>query len=179
MQILSSPYLGNARTLVGKLAVVWKQCPDIQVLGWDFHLWYTNWKVWCMYTHIQISPRYCQGHMEMLLWNVALSGRIKLLLSFSSPLIHVPPLSPVSGARILIDLHLIILGFWNKAYGACLFNCTENMVCFLHCAIKSNKGFIILVTYCSRMQFCSIKFMSDDILILIHEQLGLWLSLSA
>ena len=43
--------------------------------------------------------------------DVALSGRIKLLLSFSSPLIHVPALSPVSGARILIDLHLMISGF--------------------------------------------------------------------
>ena len=141
------PYLGNARTLVGKLAVVWKQCPDMRALGWNLHLWYTNWKVWYMYSHIQISPRYCQGHMEMLLWNVALSGRIKLLLSFSSPLIHFPALSPVSGARILIDL---ILGFWNKACGVCLRNCAENMLWFVcrrlnFSGIKSNKGFIILV----------------------------------
>ena len=27
------------------------------------------------------------------------------------------------------------------------------------CAIKSTKVFIILVSYCSRMQFCIIKFM--------------------
>ena len=74
------------------------------------------------------------------------------------------------GARILIDLHLVILGFWNKACGVCLCNCTENMVWFFwrrfhFCAIKLNKGFIILVAYCSRMQFCSIKFMSDVCLI--------------
>ena len=43
---------------------------------------------------------------------------------------------------------------------------------------KVQQSFIILVSYCSRMQFCSIKFMSDDILILIHVQLGLWLFLS-
>ena len=44
------------------------------------------------------------------------------------------------------------------------------MICwrrFHFCAIKSNKGFIIFVSYCPRMQFYSIKFMSDDIVILV------------
>ena len=47
---------------------------------------------------------------------------------------------------------------------------------FHFCAIKSNQGFIIILdSYCSRMQFCSAstKFMSDDILVMIHVQLGL------
>ena len=37
----------------------------------------------------------CLRHMEIVLWKVALSGRIELLLSFFKPLIHVHALSPV------------------------------------------------------------------------------------
>mgnify|MGYP006862606305 CR=1 FL=1 len=128
-----------------------------------------------MHTQLdKISPRYCQGHMEMVLWNdfVALSGRIKLLLSFFSPLIHVSALSPA-----FKDKHSHWLAFhdigcfkYSKACGVCLHNCRENMVWivwrrFHFCTIKSNKCFIFW--FCSRMQLCSI--MSDDILILIDE----------
>jgi len=59
-----------------------------------------------------------------ILWetdgNVVLSVRVKLLLSFSSPLIRVPVLPSLSGARILNDLHLMTLGFWNKGSGVCV-----------------------------------------------------------
>ena len=59
----SSPphYLRSARTLVGKLAVIWKQCPDMWGLGLNLRLWYTNWNVWYVYTQLdKISARYCQ-----------------------------------------------------------------------------------------------------------------------
>ena len=94
----SSPphHLKSARTLVGKLAVIWKQCPDMWGLGWNLHLWYTNWNVWYMNTQLdKISARYCLRPMELMLRKVALSGRMKLLLSFFNPLINVPALSPV------------------------------------------------------------------------------------
>ena len=89
-------YLRSARTLVGKLAVIWKQCPDMWGLGWNLHLWYTKGNVWYMFTQFdKISARYCLRYKEMVLWKVALSGRIKLSLSFFNPLIYVPALSPV------------------------------------------------------------------------------------
>jgi len=92
-----------------------------------------------------------------ILWgtdgNVALSVRVKVLLSFSSPLIRVPVLPSLSGARILNDLHLMTLGFWNK-WCLCFLNCTENMLEFVWafhlCAIKSNKGVIIFFLLLSK-----------------------------
>ena len=49
-----------------------------------------------MYTQLKnFSKVQCLRHMKMVLWKVALSGRVKLLLSFFNPLIHVPALSPV------------------------------------------------------------------------------------
>jgi len=155
-----------------------QKCPDMLGFAWNLQLWFTNLKVSYMY--------YMTGqNFTKILWgtdgNVALSVRVKVLLSFSSPLIRVPVLPSLSGARILNDLHLMTLGFWNK-WCLCFLNCTENMLEFVWafhlCAIKSNKGVIIFFSYCPRIQFCSIKFMSD-ILILTHLQLGLWLLLSA
>jgi len=75
-------YLRSARTLVGKLALIWKQCPDMWGLGWNLHLWYTNWNVWYIYTQLdKISARYSLRYMEMVVWKVALSGRIKLIIA--------------------------------------------------------------------------------------------------
>ena len=94
----SSPphHLRGARTLVGKLAVTSKQCPGMWGLGWNIHLWYRNWNVWYTYTQLEkISARYCLRPMELVLWKVALSGRMKLLLSLFNPLINVPALFPV------------------------------------------------------------------------------------
>ena len=182
MKILSCPYLGNAGTLVGKHTFVSKpKVPWYAGSCMKFvALVYANLKVLYMC--------YMTGqNFTKILWgtdgNVALSVRVKLLLSSSSPLIHVPVLMSLSGARILNDLHLMTLGFWNKAKCVCVSSivqktCWDLFGDFHFCAIKSNKGVIIFFSYCPRIQFCSIKFMSD-ILILTHLQLGLWLLLSA
>ena len=125
----SSPphYLRSARTLVGKLAVIWKHCPDMWGLGWNLHLRYTNCNVLYVYTTGQNFSEVLPGTHG----DGALSGRIKVLLSFFNPLIHVPALSPVFKDE---DSHWLAsgdIGFWNQSCGVCLHNCTENMVWFV------------------------------------------------
>ena len=155
-------YLRSARTLVGKLAVILKTVPWCVGSWMKFSpLVYKLECMVCVYTTGQNFTEVLPGtHGDgAMKWLGCLSGRIKLLLSFFSPLIHVSALSPAFKDKHShwLALHDIGCFKYSKACGVCLHNCRENMVWivwrrFHFCTIKSN---LTNVSYFGFVQECS------------------------